>query len=629
MKNFLKLITTFLLVLGCLWITPDTYQASGTLAVEGHSIEDIRRFVNDHPAKITDATTWQTQPSIVNPYIAGQISAASRTSALNMLNQVRYIAGLPANVTNDDTYEQLSQAAALVNAAISEIAGAPSLSHYPKDEDKPTGMSDALFDLGKSGAAKTNLGFGYSYSGGKYIPNSLPKTIVHGWMEDGDDGEYGNIHSVGHRRWILNPAMTKTGFGAAGNYTAMYSMDGSLGADSSTIKQIAWPAQNMPIEYFTGTDYSFPWSISMGVNVNVSTVNVKLTRKSDNRIWNFSQSSADGYFGVQNNTDQSIISQTGCIIFRPDDITYTSKDEFEVAITGVSTPVTYSVRFFELDGPESITLSESALALTTGTSGNIPMTIVPATTKAINGITCKSSNTSVATVTRTGANLQITANGPGTVTITVLSADETVTNSLVVTVTEPVLTNTPVPTNIPAKRNQTIVGNASYTKTHGNKAFSLNAKLTVGNGKMTYTSSDKKVVTVDSKGKISIKGSGKATITIRAATTATFNGASKNVTITVKPKKVTLSSVKSSAKKQMTIKWKRVATTTGYEIQYSTNKKFKKSVAKKNINKASTISKTYKVKSGKQYFVRVCSYKKVGNQKIYGAWSTVKSVKIK
>lgn len=51
-------------------------------------------------------------------------------------------------------------------------------------------------------------------------------TIVDSWMEDGDDY---NIDRVGHRRWLINPKMKYTGFGAVsgnrGTYSAVYAFD--------------------------------------------------------------------------------------------------------------------------------------------------------------------------------------------------------------------------------------------------------------------------------------------------------------------------------------------------------------------------------------------------------------------
>lgn len=62
-----------------------------------------------------------------------------------------------------------------------------------------------------------------------------------------------------------------------------------------------------------------------------------------------------------------------------------------------------------------------------------------------------------------------------------------------------------------------------------------------------------------------------------------------------------------SKSKQILLKYKKVSGAKGYEISYSTDKKFKKAVTKKNTAKTSyTISK---LKKGKIYYVRIRAYK--------------------
>ena len=92
----------------------------------------------------------------------------------------------------------------------------------------------------------------------------------------------------------------------------------------------------------------------MGNSVNASAVKVTLTRKKDSQKWVFSNSSADGYFNVNN----EYYGQQGCIIFRPDNITYAAGDSFDVTIEGLSSPVSYTVDFIDLKPEESISSSD-------------------------------------------------------------------------------------------------------------------------------------------------------------------------------------------------------------------------------------------------------------------------------
>ena len=105
-------------------------------------------------------------------------------------------------------------------------------------------------------------------------------------------------------------------------------------------------------------------------------------------------------------------------------------------------------------------------------------------------------------------------------------------------------------------------------------------------------------------------------------------------TFTILPKGTKMSSVK-AAKKAFTAKWaKQSVQTTGYQVQYSTSKNFKKSVKTATISKNKTVSKTVKkLKAKKTYYVRVRTYKTVKvngkSVKLYSGWSSAKSVKTK
>lgn len=110
---------------------------------------------------------------------------------------------------------------------------------------------------------------------------------------------------------------------------------------------------------------------------------------------------------------------------------------------------------------------------------------------------------------------------------------------------------------------------------------------------------------------------------------------SNNKTAVKKPAKVKLVSVSALKGKKLKIKWKKDLKVTGYQFQYSTNKKFKKkvTVTKKVTNKKTNSKTIKKLKKGKKYYIRVRAYKtvKVNGKKTtrYGSWSNVKSKKVK
>lgn len=68
----------------------------------------------------------------------------------------------------------------------------------------------------------------------------------------------------------------------------------------------------------------------------------------------------------------------------------------------------------------------------------------------------------------------------------------------------------------------------------------------------------------------------------------------------------------------------------GYEIQYSTDKKFKKNTKTVKVKKGSATSKTIaKLKKNKKYYVRIRAYKYQNKKYARSPWSKVKSMKVK
>ena len=177
-----------------------------------------------------------------------------------------------------------------------------------------------------------------------------------------------------------------------------------------------------------------------------------------------------------------------------------------------------------------------------------------------------------------------------------------------------------------AKADQTLsVANDAYTVTFGAESFNLGAKATKGM-KLSYDSSNKKVATVSSNGTVSVKGTGIATITV-TATGDNYNTVTKKITVKVAPKK---QSVKvKAAKKKLTATWTKDKNATGDQLQIATNKNFK-SAKTYTVTSYKTYKKTIsKLKSKKTYYAKVRAYKTSGKTKVYGAYSAVKSCKVK
>ena len=143
----------------------------------------------------------------------------------------------------------------------------------------------------------------------------------------------------------------------------------------------------------------------------------------------------------------------------------------------------------------------------------------------------------------------------------------------------------------------------------------------------------------DSAGKIidaknySVSYSNKNSKDIRKySITITFKGnytGTKKLSYMIVPKGTSLIKV-SSAKQAFSVAWKKQTTqTTGYQIQYSTDKKFKNSKTLTIKGNQITSKKISKLKSKTKYYIRVRTFKSIKGT-IYGStWSGVKTVIIK
>lgn len=172
------------------------------------------------------------------------------------------------------------------------------------------------------------------------------------------------------------------------------------------------------------------------------------------------------------------------------------------------------------------------------------------------------------------------------------------------------------------------VGRKTVKVAYAKKTLNLNIKAEKG-ASVSVKSANKKVVSIDKKKRAVICGTGKTEITV----TASLKGKKTTVLkipVSITPIRQSVLALKSSKSRQMTVSWKKDTRATGYQIMYSTDKKFRKNVKTVNIKKYKTTHCTVKkLARNKRYYVRVRSYKKVSGGKLYGSWSSTKNVKIK
>ena len=262
--------------------------------------------------------------------IDGDEKSIDRLYTLSRLKAYRALCGLPwEHLTLDAKWNDLCDAAGEVLKALGK------LSHTP---EQPPGFDPDRFAEGYEGCSRSNLS-----SGGM-------RGSVDAYMDDSDDR---NIDRVGHRRWCLNPAMGKTGFGECGRWSAMWAMDGS-GPSVGNKEAVLYPPPGyVPLDYF-GARHA--WSIQL---LRGSSTKDKLRVEVFHLDEHYQAEGAPleldwldmagGRFGG-----------SACLVFRPVDIQVQSGERYRIQVSldgGKSLAFDYLVEFIErapdTDGAQS------------------------------------------------------------------------------------------------------------------------------------------------------------------------------------------------------------------------------------------------------------------------------------
>ena len=275
-----------------------------------------------------------------------------------------------------------------------------------------------------------------------------------------------------------------------------------------------------------------------------------------------------------------------------------------------------------------VMLNKSSLNLGVGGSEVLSATVLPAdaTNKQV---TWLSSTPSVATVSQSGV---VTGVKEGTTQISVITADGSKTAICSVTVSGQAQTEPGTQTGgiIDPATGKTAAATFSgmeieldYTSTAYNgsdKEPGVSIQDASGNDlteDVDYTLDYYNNLTVG-KATVIVSGKGK------------YAGVIAGVRFTIKPKTVTVKSVKKASSRKLNVVWASHKTqTTGFQVRYATTKKFKSGTYKTVTltSKSATSKALTKLKAGKTYYVKVRAYKTVDGKKIYSSWSKVKSAK--
>ena len=313
---------------------------SGSTGMKKLSQSEITQLLADNPLDLPD-NVFESTPSCTEPFAAGAVKTEALQAAADRLNALRRIAGLPAVKLDQPLCEN-----AQYGAVIQGYYGA--LNHHPS---KPSGMSDTFYQRAYEASSSSNLSAGRTLT-----------TAVDNWM---DDSDHTNIDRLGHRRWQLNPAMGKVGFGYAEASTRYHTYLAEKVFDKSgsgcDYDFISWPASgNFPVKLF---DKDAAWSVSLNPmeyqTPRQSDLTVTLTREADGKVWTFRGSSyapadSGNYFRV----DTVGYGIPNCIIFRPDGI-QNYEGIYTVEIQGLKSrngqsvkDFVYQVEFFGSDSQD-------------------------------------------------------------------------------------------------------------------------------------------------------------------------------------------------------------------------------------------------------------------------------------
>ena len=285
---------------------------------------------------------YDVKPSSSAPYSIGKLNSSALKDANNMLNFVRFLSDLPDDVVFTDALNQQCQYGSVL------LAANGALSHRPT---KPSDMPQDFYQKGYDNCGASNL-----HSSSSYRDDTSVSDYIASFMDDSDPS---NIDRVGHRRWIINPAMLYSGVGLAQNskskesFNTLYAFDASR-TQSVAYEAVRWPnGSAFPTAFFDG---HCAWSVSLNPAIyqtpNASEVKVTLTNDAG-KSWSFSQNNKD-VSGRFFNIDTGGYGIANCIIFRPEGVS-SYEGTYSVSISGLkkidgsNAQMQYSVTFFALD----------------------------------------------------------------------------------------------------------------------------------------------------------------------------------------------------------------------------------------------------------------------------------------
>ena len=270
----------------------------------------------------------------------------------------------------------------------------------------------------------------------------------------------------------------------------------------------------------------------------------------------------------------------------------------------------------EYVGVSGLSLNHTAASLLVGKSVQLKASVVPsnATTKAV---TFKSSNTAVATVSKTG---KVTAKKIGSATISAVTTDGNKKASCKVYVTKALAAKVSAQTTSSVTLKWTKVSGSKGYKVYqyDTKTKKYNLVKTVSAKTTSYKVSKLKAGTAYKFQVVSYMADNGKDITVQ----------SNKLSTATKPAKSSKVTVKKASKTTAKVTWKKVTGATGYKVYMATSKKgsYKLMATVKGATKVTYTKKD--LKKNKTYYFKVRAYKTVNGKNLYGAYTSVVKVKM-
>lgn len=151
-----------------------------------------------------------------------------------------------------------------------------------------------------------------------------------------------------------------------------------------------------------------------------------------------------------------------------------------------------------------------------------------------------------------------------------------------------------------------------YRRT-GNSSKWVNIATVSGSNTLVYTDG-------------SVKAGTMYTYTVRAYKGSALSAYNKNGSRIVRLTAPVQYKPSSKASGKLTVRWKKAVGASGYQIQYAASRSMR---GARTVSTSALTRTLSGLKKGSTYYVRIRAYKKVSGKTYYGAWSSVKNVKVR